>query len=51
MKELVNKLVEENARMFQESAVRDAEHKTEMDRLIAALAQRPQQTRAGFAVC
>ena len=47
MKELVNKLVEENARMSQESAVRDAEHKAEMDRLIAALAQRPQQNQAG----
>ena len=42
MKELVNKLVEENTRMAQESARRDAEHKDEMNRLIAALAQRPQ---------
>ena len=54
MKELVNKLVEENARMSQESARRDAEqaerdvkHKDELDRLIAALAQRPQQNQAG----
>ena len=65
MKELVNKLVEENARISQECARRDAEqaerdamhkaeqaerdakHKDEMDRLIAALAQRPQQNQAG----
>ena len=43
MKDLVSKLVEENTRMSQESARRDAEHKDEMNRLIAALAQRPQQ--------
>ena len=47
MKELVNRLVEENARMSQEQAERDAKHKDEMDRLIAALAQRPQQNQAG----
>ena len=47
MKELVSRLVEENTKMAQESARRDAEHKEEMDRLIAALAQRPQQNQAG----
>ena len=47
MKELVNKLVVENARMSQESAERDAKHKDEMDRLIAALGARPQQNQAG----
>ena len=49
MKDLVSKLVEENAKMSQESARRDAEHKDEMNRLIAALAQRPQQVVAGQA--
>ena len=54
MKELVNNLVEENTRMSQESARRDAEqaeidakHKDEMERLIAALAACLQQNQAG----
>ena len=54
MKELVSRLVAENSRMSQESARRDAEqaerdakHKDEMERLIAALAARPQQNQAG----
>ena len=42
MKELVTRLIEENTKMAQESARRDAEHKDEMNRLIEALAQRPQ---------
>ena len=49
MKELVSRLVEENTRMAQESARRDAEQKDEMARLIAVLAQCPQQVVANQA--
>ena len=43
LKELVSALVAENVRMSQESARREAEHADEIDKLIAALTQRPQQ--------
>ena len=43
LKELVSALVAENVRISQESARREAERAGEIDRLIAALTQRPQQ--------